>query len=52
MYCADDSNIYLQGTRDTEIKGNDHAYLIYEVQRCNDDIRNTSLINEECNPNE
>jgi hypothetical protein len=30
---------YLQGTRDSKVSKVDHAYVIYELWRCNDNIR-------------
>ena len=38
-YCAHDEQIYLQGTRENAIYHKDHAYIIYKVERCSEDIR-------------
>jgi len=38
-YCAKDEEIYLQGTRDSATRENDHAYIIYEIHKCNEDTR-------------
>jgi hypothetical protein len=32
-------DVYLQGTRDSEIMKQDHAYIVFEVWRCNDDTK-------------
>ena len=40
QYCVDQhKEIYLQGTRDSELLKQDHAYITYEIWRCNDAIR-------------
>ena len=37
QYCVDQhEDVYLQGTRDSEILKQDHAYIVFEVWRCND----------------
>ena len=40
QYCIDQlEDVYLQGTRDSEVLKQDHAYLIFETWRCHDTIR-------------
>jgi hypothetical protein len=37
QYCVDQhKSVYLQGTRDSEILKQEHAYIIFEVWRCNE----------------
>jgi hypothetical protein len=37
QYCVDQhEDVYLQGTRDSEILKQDHAYIVFEIWRCND----------------
>ena len=40
FYCAQNSDIYMQGTRDWAIYKKDHAYVFIEVKRCSNKIRN------------
>ena len=40
QYCIDQhEDIYLQGTRDSEVKKEDHAYITFEVFRCSEDTK-------------
>ena len=40
QYCVDQhEDIYMQGTRDSEVLEQDHAYIVYEVWRCNEETR-------------
>ena len=36
FYCATDPDIYLRGTRDTQVMGLETTYLIWEVMKCTD----------------
>jgi len=47
-YCARDDEIYLHGTRDSATRLQDHAYIIYEVHKCNEDTRHDD--DPECAP--
>ena len=38
-YCGEDPLIVLEGTRDSAVRKENHSYIIYEIQRCNDDLR-------------
>ena len=39
MYCLYNNDIYLKGTRDTEVQLMDTAYMIYNVYRCGEDTK-------------
>jgi hypothetical protein len=40
QYCIDSNDgVFLQGTRDSLILEQDHAYFLYEVWRCNEDTK-------------
>ena len=40
QYCIDQhEDIYLQGTRDSEVQKQDHAYITYEIFRCSEDTK-------------
>lgn len=34
MYCAQDHSIYMEGTRDSAVMREKHAYITYDVVRC------------------
>ena len=40
------------GTRDSKVRKLDHTYLIYEINRCNNDNRDLTLLDENCEENE
>ena len=42
-FCAEDDDIYLQGTRENALFKKDHAFIIYEVKRCTQ-IKESSLL--------
>lgn len=40
QYCVDQhKEVYLQGTRDSEVMKQDHAYTVFEVWRCNESTK-------------
>jgi hypothetical protein len=52
-YCLDDKDVYLQGTKDQDILSKaDHAYVVYEVVKCHDNIRNHKKIDPSCTGDE
>ena len=36
QYCVDDPDLYLKGTRDSPVNGEDSAYVVYEIHRCSE----------------
>ena len=34
LLCADNKEVFLQGTRDSRVSKKDHSYLVYEFKRC------------------
>ena len=44
VYCVDDKEIHLKGTRDDAVDKIDHAYLIYNVARCINEERDLTLM--------
>ena len=38
-YCLDEPNVYLQGTRNSEIELEEYSYVVFEVSNCNNDTR-------------
>ena len=42
----------LRGTRDGKFLKQDHEYLIFEINRCHDSIRNTTILDSNCDPDE
>ena len=44
MYCIDNTEAHLKGTKVDQVLKNDHAYVIYEIQRCHETIRNITQI--------
>ena len=38
-YCAQDENIFLQGTKENALYQKEHAYIIYDVKRCSEKTR-------------
>ena len=34
LLCADNKEVFLQGTRDSRVSKKDHSYLIYEFAKC------------------
>jgi hypothetical protein len=40
LYCIDQhADVYLQGTRDSDVRKQEHSYIVIEVWRCNDDTK-------------
>ena len=51
QYCVDQhEEVYLQGTKDSEVLKQDHAYIVYEVWRCNDVVGTKDDGDPECAP--
>lgn len=46
--CIQDERVHLKGTRDSAYKFEDHAYIIFSVQKCNKDIRLTYPYDPKC----
>ena len=51
MYCLEHGGAFMQGTKDSRIMKQDHAYLIYFVRRCVDERRNKKLLDPTCDSN-
>ena len=51
MYCVDDNHVHLMGTKNDEILYNDSSFLIYEISRCNNDLRNMDPLDITCTGN-
>lgn len=51
MYCVYDENAHLKGTMNDRVYNEDHSYLIYEIHRCHEAIRNTTQIDPDCMSN-
>ena len=49
-YCYSGEEIYLEGMRDSAYNNQEHAYIIYEVQKCHDEIRITKPLDPSCDP--
>ena len=49
FYCAEDPEIYLQGTRDSVVNKKKHSYLIYTIMPCQDKFRDP-LVDPKCAP--
>ena len=43
MYCIQDPEAHLKGTMSDAVLLNEHSYLIYEIFRCHEAIRNKDL---------
>ena len=41
QFCATDPDAFLRGTRDSMVAKADHSYVLYELHKCTDDIRET-----------
>ena len=39
QYCPSSSDIVIQGTRDSAVMKKSHAYVIYEILKCTDEVR-------------
>jgi len=39
----------MEGTRDSSYKNLEHSYIIYEVFKCNEDVRIKSPLDPDCN---
>ena len=38
QYCGDNPEPYLEGSRDSSVAKEEHAYIIYEIHKCSDEI--------------
>lgn len=48
LYCAENPDIYLQGTMDTQSKKEETAYVIYQVLQCTDGEREKRMVDPKC----
>jgi len=39
QYCVEDPNLYLQGTMRNEKEMKEHAYVVIEVEKCQESLR-------------
>ena len=39
QFCAEDDGIILEGVRDCAVKREKHSYVIYEINKCTDEVR-------------
>ena len=50
MYCPTDYALHLSGSRDSKIQKEDHSYVIYEVLKCTEAVREELGYDKECRP--
>ena len=48
QFCPNDKELVMEGLRDSAIFRKSHSYIRYELQRCNDEVRNSLGIEKEC----
>ena len=48
QFCAEDNKIVLQGIRDCAVNREKHSYVIYEINKCTDDVRESVGQDIEC----
>lgn len=53
FYCADDPDIHVKGTQDgSMMESIDHSFIMYEIERCTDAIRNQNKLDSTCEGSE
>ena len=52
QFCVNDDDIVLGGTRDSAYFYQDHSYVVYEVHKCTDEIKNSLGLTVDCAPDD